>query len=820
MNDKPIFEALEPRILLSFTDVTAAIFPVSNIGAPAWGDYNNDGWTDVATGGRLYENNNGVFTDIGPVGGGQSYWGDFNNDGYLDLLNNPGGGGLSLSINNGGDGTFAGIGIGNFPSNTASQGAALGDFNGDGWLDVYVGGFESWPTDYWPDYVAMSTGELTYQMITQPIGGIRPARGVTAVDYNEDGNVDVYVSNYRLEANYLWKNNGSGSTFPFSDAGASGGSGHAIGSAFGDLDSDGDVDIFAGNFAHSGQPQSRVYRNNGPGSNYSLTDIGSSGVFYQEAYTSPALGDYDNDGYLDLFFNALGPGQGYGSHGVLFHNNGNPSFSDVTGSQGLPENFSGYEASWADYDNDGDLDLSVSGKLYRNNLNSTNKWLKVNIGADGNTIGAIVKVTAGGKTITRQVESGTGQGNQNDINLHFGLGNVSGSVSGEIRWLDGTTQQFTSQVNKSVNFSNGVAVTLPFFEDFNDGVADVFNEVSGAWNVNGAGKYVAKTTSGERAVSVVNIDGDLPEDTIISATMRLRVAEGLGQQDGMVIFDYQSIDDFRFAGIWANVDKLRLGRYNASNGGWNFHVEQTEVIDVGAVRDHTLEVKVNGNTVDVILDGVQKINRAYGSSIADGEVGIGNRATDTVFDDFRVSRPSLLPYSENFDDGVDDLFQRNLGTWVVNGAGRYVGKKGINGRTVSVVPIEDDLVGLDVIEINATAKTREVLGQGKNAFIVYDYIDENNFKFAGLWDGIDQWKMGRYKNGQWIFNASLDEVIDTNVEYNLTVRIDNTTFTTTLFVNGVEKLSYQYLGNLLNGDMGLGTKNADSVFDNFQIVSA
>ena len=103
-----------------------------------------------------------------------------------------------------------------------------------------------------------------------------------------------------------------------------------------------------------------LYRNMGQGRFRDVT--AAAGLEAKGWTTSATFLDYDNDGYLDLYFSALGSNQGYSSHGVLFHNNGTPSFSDVTAAQGLGGIGSSmnYQAAWGDVDNDGDLDVYVS----------------------------------------------------------------------------------------------------------------------------------------------------------------------------------------------------------------------------------------------------------------------------------------------------------------------------------------------------------------------------------------------------------------------------------------------------------------------------
>ena len=350
-----------------------------------------------------------------------------------------------------------------------------------------MAGYEAWPDVDFPDRLVLNVPDATkpggrgFEVIDE-LSFLR-ARGVAAADFNEDGHTDIYVSNYRLQGNLLWINNGSGSNFPFtfgSDShGARGGDGHSIGSAFGDLDSDGHIDIFAGNFSHGGQPQTRILLNQGPSRDYHFADLGQRGIYWKESWSSPALGDYDNDGMLDVFFTAL---KSYGNNSELFHNTGspgNPQFADVTAAEGLPGGLDLYEVSWADWDNDGDLDLATNGRLFRNDLDNDNRWLKVDLlapGIDGVNafgFGATVRIDIGSKIVTRHVESGQGQGNQNDLTMHFGLGNTVGPVDVEVSWPGGVTRTIQSEVNRSIEIHYGSTPNKDFFSVDEDSVLSV-----------------------------------------------------------------------------------------------------------------------------------------------------------------------------------------------------------------------------------------------------------------------------------------------------------------------------------------------------------
>ena len=223
---------------------------------------------------------------------------------------------------------------------------------------------------------------------------------------------------------------------------------------------DGNFDLFAGNFSHPGQPQSRFLENLGSGgaTPYSFNDRGTGGLAWQESYASPALGDYDNDGDLDLFFTTVYSGD----NPVLYRNDGNWNFTDVTATEGLSGLGQTYQAAWADFDSDGDLDLVTDGKMFVNNESqtNTNHWLKVKMAGNGTTInraaiGSEVRINVGGQILTRQVEGGTGAGNQNDLTLHFGLGSHAGPVPLEVRWPDGTVETTIADPDQMVELGYG-----------------------------------------------------------------------------------------------------------------------------------------------------------------------------------------------------------------------------------------------------------------------------------------------------------------------------------------------------------------------------
>mgnify|MGYP001477710312 FL=1 len=461
------FLLLTPTVSLTaqtkFIDQTASLGLELGGTAACWADLNNDGWTDLCCGGTAWKNEEGQKFSRLATGLGELIAADFNNDGFVDLFSWS-----NFKLYQNIDGKeFVPFDLPELPA-SVSLGACWADFNRDGYIDLYVGGYEDWGKGItYPDLFLMNEKGAAFRL-ARTDSQFR-ARGVTACDYDLDGDPDIYVSNYRLQPNLLWVNDGAGNfenKAPTLNAVATSDKfdgGHSIGAAWGDFDNDGLLDLFAGNFAHrdsrGNQPQSRFLKNLGSDKGYAFEDRGTSGVFYQESYASPTVGDFDNDGNLDLFFTTVYGTASFGkkNNAVLYKNLTGFNFSDVTSASQLGNLPPTYQAAWADYDRDGDLDLITANKLYQNQLENRD-WLKVLVHGNGtdlnrSAVSTIVKVTAGKNVFARAVEAGTGQGNQNEMTLHFGLGNADTPVSIEIM---GPNQK--SQTFRSVDFNRLVTI--------------------------------------------------------------------------------------------------------------------------------------------------------------------------------------------------------------------------------------------------------------------------------------------------------------------------------------------------------------------------
>lgn len=400
----------------SFTKITTG--PVANdveqsVGC-AWGDYDNDGFLDliVANFGTntLYRNNGyGTFTRIGAPANDSATssagcaWGDYDNDGFLDLFV------ANLNIGNwlyrnNGNGTFqkvtgaqAGAIASNPPSRSVS--AAWGDFDADGRLDLYVANGALVENRVDALYRNLGLGRFTNIAVASGINQALQSTQGTWADVDGDGRLDLFVTHNANQGNYIYRNLGGGAFQAISNGSVLNERLNSVGAAWGDYDNDGDLDLFVVNrqLLTGALHRNSFYRNNGNGVFEKITTgdiVNDTGIF-----TSCAWADYDNDGHLDLFVT------NDGSNNCLYGNNGDGTFSKVTQGDMVTDIAASNGCSWGDSDNDGFLDLFVANggitspqpnSLYRNDGNS-NHWVKVRcVGTVSNrsAIGAIVRAKA------------------------------------------------------------------------------------------------------------------------------------------------------------------------------------------------------------------------------------------------------------------------------------------------------------------------------------------------------------------------------------------------------------------------------------------
>lgn len=434
----------------------------------SFGDYDGDGFDDLVTDGpKLWRNlGDGSFADataasgIGALGvvatGG--VFGDYDNDGCVDLFlyaesyTAP-----DTLLHSRCDGSFEDVTAAaqivdyqtyescNSPGvhvRSPTAAAAWVDLDADGLLDLYLANFICWDkgTTY-VDQVFHNRGDGTFEEWTSTNGFTNQklaGRGVSPADTDGDGDVDVFVNDYRLHRNLYFENLGDGSVLEDAVAAGLAGKpvmgyyGHTIGAAWGDLDNDLDLDLVSANLAHPRffdfSDKTEVLLQD---ASHHFTDIqgdwsipvGAAGLRYQETHSVPVLADFDQDGVLDLVITAVYPGRPTD----FYWGNGDGTFTLDAYHAGITTE-DGWGAAVADIDHDGDLDLFAQ-RPFLNQGAATGHWLQVkavgNVSANRMAIGATVFVTAEGQTRMRHVQGGTGKGGQDSLYLHFGLGDAT-----------------------------------------------------------------------------------------------------------------------------------------------------------------------------------------------------------------------------------------------------------------------------------------------------------------------------------------------------------------------------------------------------------
>ena len=445
----------------------------------------------------LYRNNgDGTFTDVtekagvGDTGYGHGCAvGDYNNDGQLDLyVTNYG---TNRLYRNNGDGTFTEVAeSAGVTEPRWSTSCAFADYDQDGNLDLYVVNYIVFDINVNPwcglkekglraycepdnftaqsDTLYRNNGDGTFTDVTKTAGIYNTTGkglGVVWGDYDNDGAADIYVANDSTE-NFFYRNNGDGT---FEEIGfmvgvalsEDGAAENGMGTAFGDWNNDGWLDLTVTNYA---QQTNTLYHNDADGFfTDATTTTKTAQITYPYLGWATAFIDYDNDGYQDLFvanghlhenLAELGQEGTYGQRNLLFRNSANGTFTEVSETLGPAMKLEDVSrgATFADYDLDGDIDIVVTNsntppRLLRNDGGNRKNWLQIRLTATkGSTaaIGARVKITTGKLTQTREVQSGDGYLSQRDLTLHFGIGDYEKVDSVEIRWQNGTEQLIKS----------------------------------------------------------------------------------------------------------------------------------------------------------------------------------------------------------------------------------------------------------------------------------------------------------------------------------------------------------------------------------------
>lgn len=440
----------------TFTDVTAK----AGLLATGWGqgvcvgDYDNDGWEDLYVTyfgkNRLYHNDHGAFTEVaekaGVAGSGKA-WGtgcafvDYNRDGRLDLI------------------------VANYVDFNLSTTPVPGQGNACVWKGVPVMcGPRGLPGA--KNILYENLGNGTFADVTTKAHIDRTnghyAFSVSTFDFDDDGWPDIYIA-CDSAPSILYHNNHDGT---FTDvavmAGVSfnedGREQAGMGTTIADYNGDGRLDIFKTNFSDD---TPTLYRNDGDGIFSDVTFAAGLGTHTQYLGWGTMFFDFDNDGWPDLILanghvypevDKFHLGSGYMEPRLLYHNNGNGTFTDISAESGtgITASTSARGLAVGDLWNDGQLEVVINNvyakpSLLVNTAHSKNHWIAFKTAgtrSNRDGIGAKIILKIGKKTLVDEVRSGSSYISQNDLRVHFGLGVIDKVEPVQVRWPSGLVEHF------------------------------------------------------------------------------------------------------------------------------------------------------------------------------------------------------------------------------------------------------------------------------------------------------------------------------------------------------------------------------------------
>ena len=478
----------------------------------AWIDYDRDGdWDlylvncqgDASVTNVMYENmGNGKFEKVNKSGAEDDGEGmavssaDYNNDGFPDLfVTNYGN--FKLYKNNKNK-TFSDVTQDAFPDGVEDKwygGSAWGDYDNDGYLDLYVTGYVDFsrrpkftslrfPMDFGglPNTLYRNNGDGTFSDVTTTTGILDDAsrKSMQAVfnDFNEDRLPDLFVTN-DTDANGFYLNKGDGTFKQFSGPSGLSTTDGSMGIALGDYNNDGLTDVVYTNYAAEVNTIAMLLdnqtSNDGKLNNAVFVQDFESPLLHKLTWPkvswAPGLFDLDNDKDLDLFFanghlNSVSGDNRQSNQ--LFENDGFGKFDDITKASGVSSAGKRIHRSaiYADYDNDGMVDIFVTvngqqvedgsgnniydkyqgkGILFHNETNNNNHWIKVRLeGVKSNkdAFGSKVLVYTENEVFSLSLVSGQGYFSSHAKELYFGLGTEKHIEKIEVRWPSGVNQSF------------------------------------------------------------------------------------------------------------------------------------------------------------------------------------------------------------------------------------------------------------------------------------------------------------------------------------------------------------------------------------------